>query len=157
MSLRFVPSSNYSSKTTPPPSAPSAPGLPDLLRSSQTQPSPTGPAPTTSTHTLEARLTSWRTQQDALKMETLRRTYGIAEPIRRGMELKIVEAGEWRPACLGKGANVHADILRGTDAGIEGWEDVFTDKVLGSEGAGVVGGFHAEMEGRLRMGALGPI
>ena len=46
-------------------------------------------------------------------MEGLRRAYGIAEPVRRGMELKIVRDGTFRPAALGgfKGGNVHEDIL----------------------------------------------
>ena len=62
-------------------------------------------------------------------MEGLRRTYGIAEPVRRGMELKIVEGTEWRPRVLGSGAekagSVHRDVLMGRDAEV-GWEDVFT-------------------------------
>ena len=61
-------------------------------------------------------------------METLRRTFGIAEPVRREMELKIVRDGTFRPAVLGGGAggNVHEDILvlGGRDTEI-GWEDVF--------------------------------
>lgn len=61
-------------------------------------------------------------------MEGLRRAYGIAEPVRRGMELKIVRDSTFRPAVLGgmKGGNVHEDILvlGGRDAEI-GWEDVF--------------------------------
>lgn len=60
-------------------------------------------------------------------MEMLRRQFGIAEPVRRGMELKITEAGEWRPAALGRSSNVHKDILEGRDTEI-GWEDVFTGK-----------------------------
>jgi hypothetical protein len=46
-------------------------------------------------------------------MEMLRRQFGIAEPVRRGMELKIAEAGEWRPAALGGSSGVHRDILQG--------------------------------------------
>lgn len=61
-------------------------------------------------------------------METLRRTFGIAEPVRRGMELKIVRDGTFRPAVLGGNGlgNVHEDILvlGGRDTEI-GWEDVF--------------------------------
>ena len=63
-----------------------------------------------------------------MKMEGLRRAYGIAEPIRRGMELKIVKDGSFRPAVLGGQnlGNVHEDILaiggRETEVG---WEDVF--------------------------------
>lgn len=60
-------------------------------------------------------------------MEMLRRQFGIAEPVRRGMELKIAEAGEWRPAALGGSSGVHKDILQGRDCEI-GWEDVFTGK-----------------------------
>lgn len=61
-------------------------------------------------------------------MESLRRAYGIAEPIRRGMELKIVRDGTFRPAVLGgvKGGNLHEDILvlGGRDTEV-GWEDIF--------------------------------
>lgn len=66
-------------------------------------------------------------------MEGLRRAYGIAEPVRRGMELKIVRDSTFRPAVLGgmKGGNVHEDILvlGGRDAEI-GWEDVFQGMFL---------------------------
>lgn len=61
-------------------------------------------------------------------MESLRRAYGIAEPVRRGMELKIVRDGTFRPAVLGglRGGNVHEDILvlGGRDTEV-GWEDIF--------------------------------
>jgi proteasome maturation protein len=61
-------------------------------------------------------------------MESLRRIYGIAEPVRRGMELKIVRDGQQRPAVLGgsKGGNIHEDILvlGGRDTEVT-WEDVF--------------------------------
>lgn len=61
-------------------------------------------------------------------MEMLRRQFGIAEPVRRGMELKIASAGEWRPAALGGSSGVHRDILQGRDCEI-GWEDVFTGEL----------------------------
>ena len=60
-------------------------------------------------------------------MEMLRRQFGIAEPVRRGMELKIAREGEWRPAALGGASGVHRDILEGRDAEV-GWEDVFVGK-----------------------------
>ena len=80
-------------------------------------------------------------------METLRRAFGVAEPVRRGMELKITRDGEWRPAVLGGGGapGLHEDILLGRDATVE-WEDVFT----GQESAGLVG-MHDEMERKLKM------
>jgi len=87
-------------------------------------------------------------------MEMLRRQFGIAEPVRRGMELAIVRAGEWRPACLmdafgGGRAGVHEDILSGRDMEV-GWEDVFVGGEFDYEGQGA--GFHWEMEGRFGMG-----
>jgi len=57
-------------------------------------------------------------------MEGLRRTFGMGEPIRRGMERRIVERGGWRPALLGMGAGVHEDILGGRDCEVA-WEDVY--------------------------------
>lgn len=65
-------------------------------------------------------------------MEGLRRSYGIAEPVRRGMELKIVEGTEWRPRVMGGGeraGTVHRDVLMGKDAEVE-WEDVFTGEFI---------------------------
>jgi proteasome maturation protein len=60
-------------------------------------------------------------------MQLLRRQFGIAEPVRRGMELKIAREGEWRPKMLGLGSSVSSDILAGRDEEI-GWEDVFVGK-----------------------------
>ena len=81
-------------------------------------------------------------------MEMLRRQFGIAEPVKRGMELAIVRAGEWQPMCLGGNSilgGVHSDILAGRDCEV-GWEDVFTGDVGRDEV-----GFHGEMEGRFGM------
>ena len=99
-------------------------------------------------------------------MEMLRRQFGIAEPVRRGMELKIASAGEWRPAALGGSSQVHKDILEGRDCEI-GWEDVFTGKwlyymepsrddswlthhVTGNE-LREVPDFHTEIENKMKM------
>jgi proteasome maturation protein len=80
-------------------------------------------------------------------MEGLRRTFGMAEPIRRGMELKITREGEWRPMVLGGGQRgVHEDILSGRDTTCS-WEDVFTGMEMRS-----VPGFHEEVEAKVRMG-----
>lgn len=58
-------------------------------------------------------------------MAALRRNFGIGEPVRRGMEIKIAREGEWRPMALGGSAGVSGDILVGRDAEIT-WEDVYT-------------------------------
>lgn len=80
-------------------------------------------------------------------MEMLRKTFGIAEPIRRGMEAKIVSEGSWRPAALGGvGKNsLHEDILANKDLSID-WEDVYT----GEDQRSAVG-IHEEMERKLKM------
>jgi proteasome maturation protein len=131
--------------------APSAPGIHDTLRAgvglSLTQPaSAHSSAVPESAHPLETRLKKWEETQDQLKMEGLRRTFGISEPIRRGMELKIAREGEWRPVVLGGlRRGVHEDILMGKDTSIE-WEDVFT-----GEESRTLPGFHEEVEKKVRM------
>lgn len=82
-------------------------------------------------------------------MQGLRRQFGVAEPIKRGMELAVVRAGEFRPAVLGGSAGVHGDVLEGRDTTIE-WEDVYGAEQEVRE----VPGFHAEMEARLKMDQL---
>ncbi|KAM3445109.1 hypothetical protein MY1884_001594 [Beauveria asiatica] len=155
MSMRFIPSnqaaSSYShtqgAAARSSTSAPSAPGLHDTLRHG------VGPSAfdahttqATSAHPLEARLKNWEATQEAVRMESLKRTFGMGEPIRRGMELKIVRDGAWRPVVLGSGlASVHEDILRGREDTIT-WEDVFT----GDESRGVAN-FHDEMEKKCKV------
>ncbi|KAM0717266.1 hypothetical protein Q7P37_007118 [Cladosporium fusiforme] len=149
MSLRLVPTSSTTTSTTASVGAPSAPGVHDTLRHnlnlSTPAPKATGAPSTSSSHPLEARLSAWKQQQDDLKMSLLRRQFGIAEPVRRGMELSIVKNGEWRPAALGEtSAGVHRQILEGRDTEID-WEDVYQ----GEPGRGLE--FHAEMERRSQM------
>ena len=132
--MRIAPASSYPASTSNTSSistisqgAPSAPGIHDTLRSSLHPTPPTAnnqPAELQSTHPLESRLSAWQSTQDALKMNMLRRNFGIAEPVRRGMEAKICREGEWRPACLGGSACVAGDVLAGRDTEIS-WEDVY--------------------------------
>ncbi|KAK3940154.1 proteasome maturation factor UMP1 [Diplogelasinospora grovesii] len=153
-SLRIVPAESYTSSFTHigpderSKGAPSAPGLHDTLRAG-VGPSPFAEAAgkPASAHPLEARLKQWEATREALRMETLRRTYGIAEPIRRGMELKITRDGEWRPMSLGGGSgpSVHEEILAGREDTIT-WEDVFT----GEDSRADVP-LHDEMERKLKM------
>ncbi|KAK4097006.1 proteasome maturation factor UMP1 [Parathielavia hyrcaniae] len=155
MSLRIVPADGYLSSFTHNPShntsAPSAPGLHDTLRAG-VGPSALDAADNkpTSAHPLEGRLRSWEATREALRMETLRRAYGVAEPVRRQMELKITREGEWKPMALGGAGSggmgsVHQEILAGRDDTIS-WEDVFT----GEEMRPVVG-MHEEMERKVKM------
>ena len=130
------------------PGAPSAPGLHDVLRAG-VGPSPHAADKPASAHPLEARLKAWEATRHNLQMETLRRTYGIAEPVRRGMELKIVRDGTWRPLALGGSAkSVHEEILEGRDGTIQ-WEDIYT----GDESRAFVS-VQDEMERKVKMGSL---
>jgi proteasome maturation protein len=149
--MRIAPAANYSTShshlAAQTLGAPSAPGVYDTLRAGvgPTQSSTLNSLPD-SAHPLEARLKKWEETQDALKMEGLRRTFGMAEPIRRGMELKITREGEWRPLVLGGGGRgVHEDILMGRESSIE-WEDVFTGGEMR-----MIPGFHEEVERKVRM------
>ncbi|KAL7629702.1 hypothetical protein AAE478_001225 [Parahypoxylon ruwenzoriense] len=158
MSMRIVPPSNHSSTYTHlsrnpghNTSAPSAPGVHDTLRSGLSPsplPSSSAPVPI-SRHPLESRLLAWQQTQENLRMESLRRAFGMAEPIRRGMELKVAREGEWRPLALrsggARGAGVHEDVLRGREAFLD-WDDVFT----GEEQRAVVS-VQEEMERKLKI------
>jgi proteasome maturation protein len=149
-SLRIVPEQSHESSFSHlgerTKGAPSAPGLHDTLRAG-VGPSPLSADKPASAHPLESRLKAWEATQQNLRMEMLRRTYGIAEPVRRGMELKITRDGNWRPMALGGGGmgSVHEEILTGRDEMIT-WEDVYT----GDEARGAVS-VHDEMERKVKM------
>lgn len=99
-----------------------------------------------SSHPLETRLKAWESTQHDLKMNMLRRTYGMGEPIRRELELKAVRNGTWRPAALGgRQPNLQEDILAGRDTSIT-WEDIFT-----GDATTPIPGFHDEMEKKLKI------
>ncbi|KAL8942277.1 MAG: hypothetical protein Q9216_001750 [Gyalolechia sp. 2 TL-2023] len=154
MSLRIAPPSSYPTSTTnlsassssnpTTKGAPSAPGIHDTLRSSLSSSAATLTAPASS-HPLEARLAAWQSTQDEFKMTALRRNFGIGEPVRRGMELKIAREGEWKPMALGGSARMSGDILTGRDTEVS-WEDVFK-----GDDTRESADFHSEMERKFRM------
>lgn len=52
--------------------------------------------------------------------------YGLAEPLRREMELSSVRAGDGMGfTALGAGKSVSEEILRGEEGEVGGWEGVF--------------------------------
>ncbi|KAI5798921.1 proteasome maturation factor UMP1 [Geopyxis carbonaria] len=145
MSLRVVPSAAHASKISSAPAnsgAPSARSVPDTLRSQEAPHSVA--ASINNRHPLEARLKAWDETQYNLKMESLRRLYGAAEPIRRGMEIKM--CADYIPAQLGGASNLHKDILEGRDESCE-WEDVFK----GNDNVYEIQDFHSELEARCKM------
>ncbi|KIH92280.1 proteasome maturation protein [Sporothrix brasiliensis 5110] len=170
MSLRIVPvdahADSFSHVASRERGAPSAPGVHDLMRhgvgpkvaapsadlSSKAAATGAAAPQLDSAHPLEARLKQWEVTRENMRMEMLRRTYGVAEPVRRGMELKITRDGEWRPLALGSAGpgsallpSVHEDILLGRDTTVD-WEDIYT-----GEESRAVPTFHEEMERKLRM------
>ncbi|RMD43845.1 hypothetical protein DV735_g1295, partial [Chaetothyriales sp. CBS 134920] len=82
---------------------------------------------------------------------------GIAEPLRRDMELSMVrKADSFRPSMLGAPSGVHDEILTGRDTQIS-WEDVYAGQDGIKLGGGVEGGqgvlgWHAEFEQKVGMG-----
>lgn len=152
--MRIVPSSSHANSQSRVSSqdlgAPSAPGLHDTLRHG------VGPVATPSTtqiktidsaHPLETRLAHWQATQESMKMEGLRRTFGLAEPIRRGMELKMVRDGEWRFSGLGGSErSISEEILMGSDTKLD-WEDIYTGKETRTEAK-----FGEELERKVGMG-----
>ncbi|KAG8527473.1 uncharacterized protein KY384_007625 [Bacidia gigantensis] len=153
MALRIAPSSSHATSISntgssiPTKGAPSAPGLHDTLRTNLSLnekgsfATSSSETTTQSTHPLESRLRNWQSTQDQLKSSLLRKQYGIGEPVRRGMELKVCREGEYRPQCLGGSANVGGDILAGRDCEM-GWEDIYWN-----DGSGPASGeVQAEMD-----------
>lgn len=98
-------------------------GLPDSIQNGM------APAPLSSTmngaHPLQNRLEKWNETQMDFKLETLRRTYGAGEPIRRAMEMEIVSNTMKVPEMLGPRSDIHREILENRDASID-WEDIYT-------------------------------
>ncbi|KAK5948316.1 hypothetical protein OHC33_010626 [Knufia fluminis] len=137
--------------------APSAPGLPDTIRLSQQSQTATPDSQLSSTHPLESRLANWQKTQSSLQATLLRRTFGIALPLRMSMEQKMVsQADNFRPSVLGPVSGVHGDILRNRDTSIE-WEDVYAGQdglrgVVDRGGDGQGLGWVEEMEGKVGMG-----
>lgn len=111
--------------------------LPDTLRTGQ------GPLNFASNinnrHPLEGRVANWDATQQATRMEMYRRVFGAGEPIKRQMELAIVD-NEFTPMSTDL---MHKDILLGKDNDID-WEDVY-------RGPEAVPDFHTAMEKKMGM------
>lgn len=146
MSLRIVPNSNHDStisSTLVGPVSNAAPGLLDGLKNGD------GPISLASKinnrHPLECRLQNWEQTQYDARLETYRRIYGAGEPIKRQMELNIIDATDFKPSVLGGPDSMHKDILLGKDSSVD-WEDVYKG---GFESGNNVRDFHSEMETKL--------
>ncbi|CCH59275.1 hypothetical protein TBLA_0B04380 [Henningerozyma blattae CBS 6284] len=118
--------------------------LPDRLRDNQG-----GAVPLTTQlndrHPLEARLNNWEDTQFNRQMNQYRQIFGISEPMKKIMDLKLVENTHFNP--LNNNAqNIHKDILLNKDCSID-WEDIYTDGFNGSD-ISMLGGsdMHSKIE-----------
>lgn len=71
--------------------------------------------------------------------------FGAGEPIKRTMELNVIDATDFKPQILGGSDSLHKDILLNRDATVD-WEDVYKG---GFEAGHNVKDFHSEMEKQL--------
>lgn len=118
MTLRLVPANEYASKTTTPTPAPSSLAVHDSLRNPHTHQA----SAINTQHPLQSRLQQWSATQRSLKLNSMGRIYGPAEPIRREMELMICsQGGRFTGA---KETLVGQEILNGTDTTLSE-EDIF--------------------------------
>lgn len=120
-----------------------APGLQDILK---TQEGPLNMASKINNrHPLESRISNWESTQQQTQLETYRRIFGAGEPIKRTMDLEIVDATDFKPSVLGGSANIHKDILLNKDASVD-WDDIYKG---GIESGNNVKDFHTEMEKKM--------
>lgn len=126
MSLRIVPEDEHLTDAQNlqfGPAAPSAPGLVDTLRSGE--PPLSVSSKVNERHPLQTRLEKWDDTRRETQMEMYRRLFGSADPIRREMELQIVNDTDFRPQILGAGiTSPSKDILLNRETSI-GWEDIY--------------------------------
>lgn len=80
-------------------------------------------------HPLESRIKNWDQTQRDHQLETYRRMFGAAEPIKREMELNIVQENDFKPMLLGGPSNTQRDILLNKDTRLD-WEDIYTGKSI---------------------------
>lgn len=146
--MRVVPDNSHQSSinsTSFGEAAASAPGLQDILKTEE------GPLNLASKinnrHPLQSRIDNWEKTQRETQLETYRRVFGAGDPIKRTMELNIVEATDFKPQVLGGSSNLHRDVLLNKEASVD-WEDIYKG---GFEEGNNVKDFHTEMERKMNI------
>lgn len=121
------------------------PTLPDTLRQQEG-----GAVPISSQlndrHPLQSRLQNWEETQRNRQLEQYRQIFGIAEPMKRVMELEIVDRTDFNPL---NQSSLHRDILLNKEASID-WEDVYPGSGLQS-GNVLSDDVHAQIERQVRI------
>jgi proteasome maturation protein len=144
--MQFLPTDNTTTtvqNTSYAPSAPSAPALIDSLRAG-------GPVnivnKINNRHPIESRILNWESTQQQLKMETYKRLFGAADPIKREMDLEIIHKSEFRPLIKGLplASSIHNDILLNKDTSID-WEDMYPSNIPSTND------IHSQMESHFKI------
>lgn len=97
-------------------------------------------------HPLMMRVQSWEQTQRERQLEQYRQVFGIAEPMKRVMELEIVQNTDFNPL---NSSNIHQDILLNKDTSID-WEDVYTEN-NNTSGMMVANDIHTTIENKLNL------
>ncbi|SCU87191.1 LAME_0D09120g1_1 [Lachancea meyersii CBS 8951] len=112
-----------------------APALPDTLRSQNGGATPLSTL-VNGKHPLEPKLQNWDHTQRQRDLQQYRQVFGLAEPMKREMELAIVQNSDFNPLSLGTASSssnltsgLHQDILRNREASVD-WEDVYPGSVV---------------------------
>lgn len=117
-----------------------APALHDVLRAQEGPPNIASKV--NGRHPLEGRISNWEKTQFETRMEMYRRVFGLGEPIKRSMELGIIDATDFKPSFLGSADHMHRDILMNRDTRVD-WEDIYRGDF---ESGTPVADFHTQME-----------
>lgn len=129
--MNFIPGSDFKSsisthQTTHTSNA--VPSLPDKLRSQDggCVPMQMKELSNAGKHPLESRITNWNNQQEQLKLQQYKQIFGLAEPMKRVVEAKIIDSTDsFKPLLTDSNAtSIHQDIVKNKEFDIE-WEDVY--------------------------------
>ncbi|KAI5965872.1 UMP1 [Candida pseudojiufengensis] len=127
MSLRIIPSDSRESQVSSTHFNDASKNTPSLSETIHNQAGPQNIASKINNlHPLQSRISNWDQTQHETRLETYRRLFGAGEPIKRTMELSIVEATDFKPELLGGSDSLHKDILLGKDSSLD-WNDVYPD------------------------------
>ncbi|CCF59844.1 hypothetical protein KAFR_0I00630 [Kazachstania africana CBS 2517] len=96
-------------------------------------------------HPLESKLRNWEQTERGRQMEQYRQVFGIAEPMKRVMELNIVKSTEFNPLNTSHHTSIHEDILLNKDNSVA-WEDIYRNNDGLQSGMMVGNDVHTKIE-----------
>lgn len=146
--MNIIPKSDFKSKVSTDQdkyhTSNAVPSLPDTLRQ-QNGGTVSMASQLNDRHPLESRLKNWNETQHNRNLEQYRQIFGIAEPMKRVMELNIVESTDFKPLNVNGHSSIHNDILMNRDSSID-WEDIYPGTGLQISGNMVGDDIHTQIE-----------